>query len=285
MERRILAVVNDLQCGNELAICNPSTRVWRWDGKRRSRQQVSLNPAQEYLWEVFMWSKNGLFEFAEKDRIDVIVNGDMTDGNFFEGHTTNSPNNQVIMAVDVLDEIVRRKQVASVRLTSSTGVHAFAENSADTQIVDKLNEKYPDKDIALVEHGLLRVGSAVIDYAHHGPEGGIRQWLKGNQLYLYVKDIVHQSHDDGQPVPNIVLRAHKHERIQVCYSAWFEDEHTTTWGYTVPSWQLLTPYARKATNSTPKVTNGLLAIEIIDGEVARTKWFAKTKYIRTEEAL
>ena len=286
----MIAVVNDLHCGSELAVCNPDTTIYKWDeNNKRSLQSVDANPAQRYLWGVYTWCAAELFKFAKTAPIHLIINGDYTDGGIWNSmpmdKVTISESGQVRIAFDVINHIAKHKQVKSMRFTSSTAGHAFNSNSADYALADKFAEKYPEKDIRILEHGLAQVGGVYIDYAHHGPSAGLRQWLKGNLMYLYVKDIIAQSKDDGERIPQVVLRGHSHGRVQVCVSAWFGDDVSETWGFTVPSFQLITPFGRKVMKSERKITNGMLAIEVIDGEIGRKKWFTKSKRMPVEEKL
>lgn len=287
VEPGVLAVVNDLQVGSDIAILDPSSLLSRWDDKNSIDYTipVQLNPAQQYLFDLYRSGIEKTIELAKDRNVYVIVNGDMTQGDrFMEGLSYPLLSDQVQIATDLICRWLQYPQVKSIRLTRSTQVHAFKEGHADHAIAKKIREAYKGFDVKLVTHGLLNVGGVWVDYAHHGPPGGVRTHLKGNLLRYYTQSLIAASMRDREPVPNIVLRAHKHERIEERITTFRKDERVYTLAMTVPSFQLLTPFAQKATTSESNVTNGMVAIEVGDGD-PRVHWFAETRSYRHKESL
>lgn len=284
-KRRIIVVESDYQAGSSLGLIDPSTLLERVDADNNPyHEEVSLTPPQTYLWGICEWARGEVSALAGKDDILLIVNGDMTQGNHFPSELSyGREEDQSAIAADIVAGWAKDKRVKKIRLTKSTGVHAFRENSADGGVVARLRLMFPRKDIRLVGHGQIDVGGVLIDYAHHGPGAGVRSWLKGNVLRYTVKSLQDTAIKDRRPVPDIVLRAHRHERVEEWVVVWRLDERIKTLGITTPSFQMLTEFARKVTNSEPKVTNGLVAIEVVGNKIIDVHWFAKTKYIPAQE--
>ncbi len=287
MTRKIIAIRSDIQGGSSYGLLNPKTMLCREDKEGNPfYAPVQLNPIQEYLWEIDCEAREKVFALAGNDEIVYIENGDMTQGNHFsDGLVSGKEVDHVQIAVDCIVPWIENKNVRTVRLTKSTGVHAFREHSADVSVTNDLKRMYPKKDIRLVGHGRLNVGGVLIDYAHHGPPAGVRSWLKGNLMRYEVKSIMDTCMKDGREVPHIIARAHKHERVEEWVTEWRMDERVKCVGITTPPMQMLNEHARKVTSSEQRVTHGMVAIEVEDGRVVDVHWFAKTKYIPVDETL
>lgn len=287
MTRKIIAIRSDIQGGSSYGLLNPTTMLYREDKDGNPFYvPVQLNPIQEYLWDIDCWARESVFALAGKDEVVYIENGDMTQGNVFsDGLVSGKEVDHVQIAVDCIIPWIEHKNVNTVRLTKSTGVHAFREHSADVAVSTRLKDAYPGMDVRLVGHGRLNVGGVLLDYAHHGPPAGVRSWLKGNLMRLTVKSIMDSCMKDGREVPHVIARAHKHERVEEWVVEWQMDKRVKCVGITTPSMQMLNEHARKVTNSEQRVTHGMVAIEVEDGKIADVHWFAKTKYIPVEEAI
>ena len=283
--RTIVAICSDFQSGSSLGLVDPKTLLSREDADGNEYQvAVELNPAQSYLWEIYSEGLEEVLRLAGTDPIHLIVNGDMTQGDRFADELSYSTlPDQVQIASDL---ICRWKDyVKTIRLTKSTRVHAFKDGAADHAILSQLKLRLPEADVRLVSHGQVVIDGAVIDYAHHGPPGGVRSWLKGNLMRFYVKSLVDTAMKDGRSIPNAVLRAHKHERVEEWVVDWRLDTRIKTVGITTPSFQMMTSHAQKVTNSEPKVTNGMVALELVDGAVKDVHWFSRTRYLLAQEVI
>ncbi len=285
--RSIVAVVSDFQSGSSLGLVDPTTLLDRDDEDGHIVQiGLTLTPPQKYLFPIYEEGIAKTFALAGTDPIHLIVNGDMTQGDRFNEDLSQSlHDDQVKIAVTLIERWLKTDQVKSIRLTKSTRVHAYKEGSADKAIARDLRKAYPKKNIRLVSHGLATIDGALIDYAHHGPPGGARSWLKSNLMFYYVKSIIDTCIKDGRPLPSAVLRAHKHERVEAWVVDWMMDKRIKAVGITTPSFQMLTAHAQKVTSSEPKVTNGMVALEIVDGAIKDVHWFAKTRYLPATETL
>ncbi len=282
----VIAVVSDLHAGSSHALADPDSLLERWDDARNEAYSVpvELNPAQEYLYEIYRWGMSEIAKLAGKRPLHLIVNGDMTQGDRFKEELSFPlVADQVQIASDLICRWKNIKTLKSIRITKSTRVHAFEDGQADTAILNKVRAVH--KDTRLVGHGQLEVAGVLLDYAHHGPPAGVRSWLKGNLMRYYLKSLMDTALKDGLRNPDAVLRAHKHERVEEWVVDWRGDERVKTLGITTPSFQLLGSHAQKATLSNAKVTNGMLALDVEDGRIREVHWFAKTKQLPVLEAV
>ena len=289
--RTVIAVCNDFQVGSSTGILDPDSLLSRWDDVNSREATISvashMNPAQRYLFDLYEGGIKQVAELAGKDDLYVIVNGDYTQGERFDEYLTfNAMPDQVQIAADLICRWVKEcKTLRGIRLTKSTQVHAYKEGVADNAILTNIRERYPKLDIKLVSHGLLNINGSYIDYAHHGPSGGIRNWTKGNILRLTALSLIRDAIQHYEPIPNVILRAHKHEQVEEWIITRRKDERIKTLAVTVPSFQLMTPFAQKVTQSESIVTVGMLALEIGTGGASDLYWLTETRSYRDVEAL
>ena len=63
------------------------------------------------------------------------------------------------------------------------------------------------------------------------------------------------------------------------------DERIKVVGITVPSFQMMTGHAQKATNSEQEITNGMVNLEIEDAKITDVHWYTKTRSLPARENL
>ena len=85
--------------------------------------------------------------------------------------------------------------------------------------------------------------------------------------------------------PSLVLRGHYHTYVKETLWIGGEAEDYESILIVVPSLCMIDEHARKITRSTYQITNGMVAVEIIDGQIHKTHKFAETIDIRTKEEL
>jgi hypothetical protein len=127
-------------------------------------------------------------------------------------------------------------------------------------------------NIGVVHHGLLKADGLKVDYAHHGPSQGIREWTKGNQLRYYLKSIMSGAFKNGKQPPDAVFRSHYHypHREIVTEYLMGEDKRPHTIEsriYLTPSMCGMNDYAQQASRSSPVIYNGFMVLEIVDGKI------------------
>lgn len=191
---------------------------------------------------------------------------------------------QIIIAEANVSEWLAHDNVEAIRLASGTGSHIFGESSGPILVAEMIRGKWKG-DIRVVMHGLAKISGVDVDYAHHGPSAGIREWTAGNQLRYYLRSIMRKSVASGRLPPRLVVRGHFHEY-------WPETDHIrigNDW-YTsdivlLPSYCGMGEYGRQATQSKYVISNGLVAAEIVDGELVQIHAFERSVDLRTVEEL
>jgi len=132
-----------------------------------------------------------------------------------------------------------------------------------------------------VDHGLLEVSGAFIDYRHHGPGGGIRNWTKGNVARHYLRSLMLDEIVYGRRPPDLVLCGHYHTKVNEVVTVGNHESRLVV----MPSMCGLSGYARQVTKSAYIITNGIAFFHVEDGEVSRPIWVEETLDIRTKETV
>ena len=130
-------------------------------------------------------------------------------------------------------------------------------------------------------HGKPAYNGLSVDWAHHGPGSGIRNWLKGNVATLYLKSLMYDCLIRHIDPPGLVLRAHVH--VPVC--GYNELDGQKAWIYILPSYSMLDDHADQTGQSPAFLTHGMVAFEIIDGKIISENRFYSDIDIRTKEEL
>lgn len=283
MQRKIVVFLSDTHAGSNVALMPPGLTL---HDEGPNGELIPYSPeqtaSQVYLWDLYQGYIQRVMEIAGRDDVIVLHVGDVCQGNKYPvGLVTTRLADQVLIAASNLSEWLKHSQVKSVRLLASTGSHAFGEASADILVSEMLKQRYPLVNIDMAYHVLLDVAGVMMDCAHHGPYPGSREWLRGNVAQLYLRDLMFREVVNGATPPKIVVRAHYHSFVRV------ESEvgpHRSTL-FVLPSFTLLGDYAHQAARSPDRVSNGLLALEICDGEVVREHRLIQTIDIRTRGVL
>jgi len=282
--RIILAAEADLHGGSKGALLNPETKLCTYDkaGRPLEPQPVELNESQSYLWELRQENIKKTLDLAAGDDVMVIVNGDITQGNKHPGLlVSNRIADQIIIAAANLRPWLEHKNVVNLRIAVGTAAHNFLSGTAEVLVWEQFREKYQKKDIKVVYHGEAKYNGLPVDYAHHGPGPGIRNWLKGNIARLYLQSLMLDCVVRHMEPPALVLRAHYH----VPTRAFNELDGSCSWLYILPSYSMLDDHATQAAHSPGFITHGMVAFEIVDGELVSQHKFYKEIDVRTKEEL
>lgn len=249
---------------------------------QREIYNPQLSETQKYMAEVYEWGISETMKLAEKDEVTLFLNGDPTHGkaSFLETMGTRM-SDQIDIAVESLDRWLQYKNVKKARFAIGTGIHEMGEGSASILIAHSLMNKYPNKDIGVVYHGLADVDGFTIDYAHHGPNTGIRKWLEGNELRYYLRSLMISDVLKGRIPPNLVIRGHYHQYRR----EWLELNGYESWIMILPGFTFKDDYTRRATRSQYEQTVGMITLEIVNGKLYDTHKLFKTVDIRTHEVL
>jgi hypothetical protein len=241
---------------------------------------------QSYTWKLYLNSIRYVASIANGDDVVIIHNGDMTQGvKYPDEVVSNSFANHILIALANLEPWVKIPNLRAVRFSIGTPSHTSTEGGATVLVRDGLRRKFPELDVAVVYHGLLDIFGVTVDYAHHGPYPGSREWLKGNSARFYLRDMMITYIMAHKQPPKLVLRSHYHEFIK-------EQLTITTFNKMYESMLVVTPsflgidgWTRQAVKSRAMLTHGLVVFEIIDGEIYKVHPITQSIDIRTKEVV
>ncbi len=283
--------VSDKHSGHKLALLNPETKLYVQTPKSGLKKiDINFTEVNEYFWN--LWTDKCIAEaikFAAGDDILVLETGDISAGNkYTEELISPLVSHQLEIARGVMKPLLAYKNVKAVRLASGTGSHVFGVGSAEIMLSEYLMPYYPKIDMGVVFHGLatIRDMGIKIDYAHHGPYGGSRNWLRGNVARYYLQSLMQDELDAGRIPPQLVLRGHYHTPVEEIYTKRCNGHKYRSQIVIAPSMCILDDYARQKTQSTFKITNGIYCFEITEGKVGFPPYeISETLDLRTDEIL
>lgn len=288
MNRAILVAFGDMHSGHTLGLCNPKTVLQNVD-KMGNRYKWSpiLNESQEYLWhDVYIKGIAKVSKLAKNDPVIALELGDVTQGNKYVSQWVSTrSSDQLYIAEANLLPWFKVKNLIALRMVGGTDSHGFGEASADLAVEGLLKRRLPKRDIGFVFHGLAEIVGLKVDYAHHGPYIGSRNWLKGNVARYYLRSLMMDEIVLGNIPPHLVLRAHYHSYVEEYLRISNADHIHKSWLTVIPSLCLMSDYARQATRSQFTVTNGIVAYEIVDGRIVEIHPFLSTLDIRSKEKI
>lgn len=281
-KRKILVSISDTHGGHELGLCNPDTKL-QGDGKDR---EVTLNESQLHLWKVMSDGINKVKDLADKDEIIVFHEGDVCQGDKYSNtKMSERMADDIEIAVNNFAPWLSLPNVYSVRLAKGTAAHNFGFGSAEILVSARLRDRY-NKDVQVVYHGLCTLPPKfLIDYAHHGPSAGRRNWLQGNEARYYLRDLMYNELQAGHRPPDLVLRGHYHSLVTEELTMRDRGEKYKSMLAITPSMCLLDDFSTKATRSQAIILNGILAFEIINERIYNVHEFCVALDIRTKETL
>ena len=285
-KRYVVLGISDSHSGFTLGLTNPETMLK--DPYTQLPSYISMNEGQTYLWnDIFMPAVNDVFAFAGRDDVYVTHIGDPAHGNKHPSELISTQlSDQIDVAISTFAPVLSRKNVKACRIAEGTAAHNFGEASAETLIETRLQKEYPKVDIRCVRHGLLTLPDGFrIDYAHHGPSPGNRIWTKGNTARSYLRSEMQRELNSGKIPANFYMRGHFHEPVKEWATVVREDVRHESWLMILPSMCLMSEFASQSTKSQPVITNGVIALEIINGKLTQTLEFTQTDDLRTEEIL
>jgi len=297
-DRKILVVTSDWHAGHQLGLMNPETVLYEdsVDNPEVDSQEIrhELTTYASYLWhDVWLPGIREVKKLADRCPVGLIVNGDITQGKRHpEQLVTTSMANQFLIAEANLKPWVEMiKELSIIRFAFGTASHIFEEGTSPVLVSRLFQQKYPKLDVGVVRHGLLNVGGIGVDYAHHGPSQGIREWTKGNQLRYYLKSVMSGHLKNGHEPPDVVFRSHYHYPHREIVSEFLESDRpgrprtVESRIYLTPSMTGMNDYAYQATRSNSKIYNGFMVLEIENGKIVddHLDEFVWMLDLRTEE--
>lgn len=287
-KRVILAAASDKHGGHKLGLLNPETILE--DENQETGQKYEWTPNltewQRFIWEEHLEHIQFAKELAGKDEIVVFDVGDLTQGNKYPSEQVSTRiSDQFAIASWNLRPWLDLPNVKTCRIGKGTPAHNFGEGASEIVTKMLLQSWYPKKDIAVLYHGLADIAGLVVDYAHHGPTPGTRNWLRGNEARYYLRSLIHDELDFGNNPPHLVIRADYHSYVEEYLTKFFRGKKYGTWFTILPALCGMSDHARQATKSTGKITLGMCFYEIVNGNILQIHDKFKTLDIRTKEKL
>ena len=287
MKRAIIAAFGDQHGGHLLGLLNPETKIKIEDQSgRKYWHTFDLNPPQEHLWKLYTDGIENVKKLAGKDPVVVLELGDLTQGKkYISQWVSTRLSDQIFIAEANMLPWFKLKNLVAVRLVKGTDSHGFGEGSADLTVEGLLQRRFPKRNIETLFHGLGDVLGISVDYAHHGPYTGSRNWLKGNVARYYLRSAMMDEIQAGNHPPHLYIRGHYHSYAEEYLRISNANHVYKSWLTVLPSFCMLGDYARQATRSQFSVTNGMVAYEVIDNRIVDIHTFFETVDIRTKEIL
>lgn len=279
--------VADTHAGALLGLCSPHTRLVKFDAfGQRYHLAPELTETQQWLWECYIEDISKVKSLADGDPIILMHVGDETDGDKYKDQQVMTQSGaQLFIAAANFKPWYELSNLQAVRLFSGTSAHNFGEDSSTINVVDKLKEKYPGVDTGMVQHGLIEVDTVDFDIAHHGPTPGTRRYTEGRQLTYYTESLMQAALENWDTPPDVMMRGHYHSLCwqtvrKRCSHGIYETEAVI-----LPAYCGLSEHGRQMTRSTASLHCGLVAFEIVDGELANVHPYYRSVDLRTKEVL
>lgn len=281
--RFVVCQYGDTHGGNTLGLMNPEVKLR--DAQGHEYNPILIEP-QIYLHELFSEHVNKATEFADGDDLYVLHLGDVTHGN------RHSPEE---ISTKIADQIHisranfwywnKYKNLKAIRLVVGTPAHNFGEQTSEELTLEFLRGDMPKVDSKVLYHGLLDIHGVLFDYAHRGPQSGKRNWLKGNEARYYLRSLMEDEIHMGNTPPHMITRGHYHSFVEEYLSINFKDTTYKSWLYTLPSYCFMGEFAVNVTSSQYLETHGMIATEVVDGQIGKTIILKQTLDTRTQEKI
>jgi len=280
LKRILIAQESDRHGGNKLGLMNPDVILEDMQKNGECRLwQPNLTESQKELWSLELENIDKLNKLAGKDVVHYIEDGDPTQGNKHPSELVSQRlADQITIAIANEKPIFSVKNLKTARFAIGTGAHNFGQGSSDILIVNQLKALYPKKDIEACYHGLIHYGEFTVDFAHHGPYTGSREWLKGNVARYYLQSMMIHAIKHGQKPPDLVVRGHYHTPVIETVRLNGFTSHIVV----SPSMCMVDDYAHQTAKSPDDVTCGMFVYEIVNDRLLEIHQFIKTYDTRTE---
>ena len=216
MDATYIVTVSDPHCGHRHGLMNPDTSLEQVDADGIPFEyHPPLTKIQEYLWDCFTRDVEEVRKIANGNRIVVLPTGDLTTGDKHKDElVSDRPADQIIIAKATMQYMMGLPGMAAMRIVKGTGAHNFGFGTSEILIAEFLKEEYASVSTMVADHYLLHINGMTVDAAHHGPTGGSRNWLKGNEARYYLRSLMMDEFMAGRIPPRLILRGHYHEYIR-----------------------------------------------------------------------
>ena len=287
MPKSYLAIETDTHGGHRQGLLNPDTVIAEEDEFGDIQEfKPNLTSTQKYLWELREANIATLIEKAAGARIDYLHAGDQTQGDRYKSELVSTAMSaQITIALENMAPILSLDNLECARFVKGTASHEYGEGSSGNLLQTMYSQKYRDKNIKHVWHGLVEINGVLIDLAHHGPFPGSRNWLKGNVARYYLRDKMYADLLAHRDPPSLYIRGHYHEEVWETLRMKTNGKWHESTLIVVPSMCGMGVYARQATRSSHKISNGMVIVELDEGRILDMDWRIQTLDVRTKEVL
>lgn len=283
-KRRVLIpLISDTHSGLENGLISPKTYFWKRDALGNSyKYKPALTETNKHLYNCFIEGLDKTVKLADGDEIVPFFLGDHTNGAKYPIELlTSRYNDQLVAALDTLGIVCKMPNVKRIVFAFGTGSHSGGQGSTEELLARILGKNY-GIEVGFTYHGVATVADCDIDYAHHGPGSGIRQWTKGNVARFYLTSEVNDDLQFFRKPSRVYVRGHYHVKV-------IEHRQLGEKWYTIivaPPFVMSGDFATQVTHSTDyRVTNGIITLEIVDGDLYKVHEFTKTVDMRTREII
>lgn len=316
--RTIAVFLADTHAGHRLGLMKPGITLYQEDKRANLTPWIpNLTATQHYLWECYQEDIQAVADLAQDDPIIVHHVGDLTQGKKYKHHLVSSRTaDQLLIARSNLTPWLQLPNVRQLHLIVGTRSHIFSQATSPILVKEMLQPAFQDVPMRVIYHTRPTIDGVIVDAAHHGPSSGIREWTQGNQLRYYAKSLLMHDILRGKHPPALIIRAHFHRlwpetvrlrlsesllpflRIleagpdaydQLPHLLRATDRNTQLVHKAdivlLPSYCGMGEYGRQATGSSPTISNGLLAAEIVDGQLYKIHYFERELDIRSCEVI
>jgi len=272
-----------------MGLMNPDTMLYR---ENKEGELIPYSPdlteMQKYLWEdCYAQDLNELKKLAGKDEIIVLHVGDLTQGYKHPAlHVSTRQIDQYLIAASNLQPLLSMPNVKQCRLVAGTAAHCNIGAQSAVQVMQLLREAFSRVRIKVLYHGVLNPGIR-IDYAHHGPGGGIRDWTHGNAAMWYLRSRISEEWKKYAPKlpPRAYVRGHAHVHVHVTLHEELGGQPCTFDLLVLPGYCGIGDFARQVTRSAWCTQHGMMALEVVGDELVQIHEFTHELDVRVEEKL
>lgn len=292
-KRFILVPVGDKQAGHNGALVNPEASIPDVELDRSTMTRIimgyrhpELSSLQKDMWKWHEKDREEIGKLAGKDSIIYIGMGDETQGGIFKDDLKDvSLSAQYFISYYNMLPWLNMKQMKGAYFAKGTAVHLWGDGDTETILTHRLNNEFKHIPVKMSPHWELNFDGFRVDVAHHGPGVGMREWTKGNTLRLYTKSLQDYLHNNGKPIPDLLLRAHFHQPICEVVTKNLDTERFRTDAWITPPQCFIGGHGQKVTQSVSMMHIGMLAFEIVNNRILETHEFMHSIDLRVEERI
>jgi hypothetical protein len=200
---RLVLIVSDLHCGSTVGLMHPDCVVTDDDGEKAIPQR----PYQRWLWQCWLDMIETTGEVIGKDPHHLVVNGDVVEGIHHGGRqvVSDNPKHHGEIAWHCLNPIAERAE--GVYIVRGTECHV---KNDEHHIAEKLAAvKDKETGLRVWDHLPLRMNGLLLSFRHH-ISATARNYLEAGALSVHLGHEQLECQRSGWPVPNIIVRAHRH---------------------------------------------------------------------------